>query len=414
MKIKPIAERRVYWGWVVVVSSSFLIFVVAGTSFYGNAMYLVPLQKAFNTSRGTISRAFAIISLLTGLLMPIVGGFTDRWGPRRALLIGFSGLSLTFFLYSRMTSPWHLYVLVVLQGLVVPFAGGLANQALVSRWFVSRKGRAMGIVGAGIGLGGLILPWIVGLLIESRGTKSAYLFSGSLIAIFCVPILIFLVRDNPAKLGLPVDGFAGVARKPDRERKRGIYFKHAIRLFSFWAILVSASLSQGTVGLINLHLPAMLQDAGLPLSTAGIFLGLVLGISVAGRLLIGELSDRFKPRYLFGIACLGTGICALLLLEPENPVVRAVFVVVYGTFQGAVATVIPLVVHSLFGGRAFGRIYGVVLMSTAATVALGNYLGGVIFDTFGNYTAAIVLASAISIVAAIISFSGRRLHENEF
>jgi MFS-type transporter involved in bile tolerance (Atg22 family) len=82
-------------------------------------MYLVPLQDACLTSRGTISRAFAIISLLRGLLMTIVGAFTDRRGPGNAPLIGFAGMSVTFYLFSRMTALWHLYALVILQGLFI-------------------------------------------------------------------------------------------------------------------------------------------------------------------------------------------------------------------------------------------------------------------------------------------------------
>ncbi|TVR54346.1 MAG: MFS transporter [Spirochaetaceae bacterium] len=405
-------HRERFYGWVVASSSTVLIFFVAGSAFYGMPVYLVPLQGALSASRGEVARAFAAVSLLTGALIPVVGTVVDRWGPRRCLILGISGITVTHLLLSSVTTLTQLTFFMVLQGLVLPFAGGLPNQALIGRWFVKRRGRAMGMVGAGVGLGGLCLPWLIGVTIETFGHQTAFLWTSFILGGICLPIVILVTRDSPEEKGQLPDGCRSDLGPTTARQHRGLYFRHAIRLPAFRLMLVSAACSQATVGLISMHLPAMLQDAGLPLSAAGAYLGFALGIGVVGRLLVGELSDTIKPRLLFIGACVGTALSTLFLLRPGAILPRAAFVLFYGTFQGAASTVIPLVVHSLFGARAFGRIYGSLLLFTASTAALGNFMSGHIYDIRGEYTYAIILALTFGLLAAVFAFFTRYAREN--
>ncbi len=410
----PLKRKRVYYGWFIALFGSLLIFFIAGTSFYGIAIYLVPLQKALNTTRGRISQAFAIISLLSGLMMPLVGSAVDKWGAKKCLSFGFTGLAITFFLFSRMANVAHLYILVIFQGIFQSFSGGLPNQALIGKWFIKRRGRAMGLVSAGIGLGGLVMPWVLGNIIENSGFRTAYLFTSLLIAGFCLPITLFFIKDSPFPLGLRPDGLTQKQESQIKKKKQGLYLRHARKLYPFWAILAATALSQGIVGLVSMHLPAMLQDSGLEISQAAGYFGIMLGIGISGRLLVGELSDRFKPRYLFIITGLGMALCVSLLFLLHVPIVRSIFVVLYGIFQGASATLIPLMVHSLFGGRVFGRVYGALLLASAASVAVGNYIGGFIFDRTSNYRAAISIAVIMGLVSAFFAMTARIKGENSY
>ena len=410
----PLKRKRIYYGWFIALFGSLLIFFVAGTSFYGIAIYLVPLQKALNATRGNISRAFAIISLLSGLMMPLVGAAVDKWGAKKCLLFGFTGLALTFFLFSRMTNIVHLYILVIFQGIFQSFSGGLPNQALIGKWFIKRRGRAMGLVSAGIGLGGLVMPWVLGNIIENSSFRSAYLFTSLLFAGICIPITFIFIKDSPFPLGLRPDGLDTKTKTQQKIRRQGLYLRHARRLYPFWAILIATALSQGIVGLVSMHLPAMLQDSGLEIQIAAVYFGIMLGIGISGRLLVGELSDRLKPRYIFIATGIGMAACVSLLFFLTVPAARAVFVTLYGIFQGASATLIPLMVHSLFGARVFGRIYGVLLLASAASVAVGNYLGGYIYDRTSNYDLAITIAIIMGLSAAFLAFTARIKNENTY
>jgi MFS family permease len=388
-------------GWIVAASSSFLILVIAGSAFYSSSVYLVPLQETFNTNRTVIAQAFAIISLLTGILMPLVGWFVDRWGTKRCLLIGLSGIAFTFFLLSRMTLLWHFYILVIVQGLFQPFAGGIPNQTIVGRWFIKKRGRAMGLIGSGIGLGGLLIPWLLGSIIEAFSFRIAYLAAALFIALVCIPITIFLIKDKPEDVGQAPDGIPFFEDKKT-ENVQGATFKQAIKTVSLWSLLIGSAFAHAIVGIISLHLPAMLQDNGLSLSLASAFLGFMLGLSVIGRLVIGELSDRFRPRYLFMITAAGMGCFSLLMLNPAAAVSRIVFVILFGFCMGGMTTLVPLAVQTIFGVRAFGKIYGIITMATAVAVAGGNFLGGLLHDIIGDYSLAVTVACFFGVAAAAI------------
>ena len=93
----------------------------AGTAYYANAIYLLPLQQYFETSRTVIAQAIALTPLLAAPVVPLLGLLLDRWGPRRALLVGVSGLAATQFLLARMTALWQFYLLIIVLGYYITF-----------------------------------------------------------------------------------------------------------------------------------------------------------------------------------------------------------------------------------------------------------------------------------------------------
>lgn len=424
-----LAHRRPPWFvWIVAVANMFLILIIAGTTFYSGSVFLVPLQKLMGTNRTAISKVFAIIMIVNGTLMPLAGMLIDKWGPRRAMLFGMSGLAVVFFLFSRATAVWQLYLIAVLQGLFQPISGGMSNQAIVGRWFKRKRGRAMGLMGAGIGLGGLMVPWVLGVMIESFGIRTAYLFNTGCLLFLNIPIILFILRDSPHSVGLPKDGYKisstsseetkKTQETPDaRERKKPqaqddkddkddtlIFLKDAVKTLTFWAILLSSALGLSMIGIMSLHLPAMLQDAGMGLSDSAGYLGMMLGIGIAGRISVGELTDRIKPRFVYSVAVLLMGLGSLTMIVPEVLIARFAFIIIFGITQAATSTLIPLIIQSIFGVRSFGRIYGPIGLCTSFAIAGGNYLGGYIRDLSGNYDPAIILTAVVGLLSFGASF----------
>ncbi len=142
-------------GWAIVGATMVIMAVVGGFGYYSPSVYLVPLQNFFYVNRTAISLGSSVTSLFAGITAPLVGIFVDRFGPRRAIILGIIGLIVSYLALSRMHDLWHYYVLLAFQGLVLPFTGLIPHQALIGLWFVRRRGRAMGMTMAGLGLGGL-------------------------------------------------------------------------------------------------------------------------------------------------------------------------------------------------------------------------------------------------------------------
>ena len=383
--------------WVIAAANMFLILLIAGSTFYSGSVFLVPLQELIGTSRSAASKVFAIIITVNGLLMPAAGFFIDRWGPRKCMLFGMIGLAGVFFLFSRAAALWQLYLLAFFQGMFQPVSGGIPNQTIVGIWFDKKRGRAMGLMGAGIGLGGLIIPWLLGLIIEEKGIRFAYGSVSGAILLLCVPIVLFILKDKPVKAGIDKDN---KEQDPDAKNlTRKIYLKEAVKTVSFWAILFSSALGLSMVGVISLHLPAMLQDAGLSLSLSAGYLGMMLGIGIAGRLGVGELTDRLNPQMLFSISFSCMGTASLLMFFPGVPAARIVFIVLFGISQASVSTLLPLIVQKVFGAESFSKVYGPIGLCISFAVAGGNYAGGYLKDVTGNYHTALIITAVLGAAA---------------
>jgi MFS family permease len=159
---------------------------------------------------------------------------------------------------------------------------------------------------------------------------------------------------------------------------------------------------------MSLQLPAMLQDVGLSVSRASAFLGLMLGLSVVGRLGIGGLADRFDKRRVLAVAAAGLGFSSLLVLARGSPLGRTSYVMSYGVFVGGTFTTLPLVAQSIFGMRAFGRIYVTVALAVSLGAALGSYLGARVYDWQGSYTGSVLLACGCAVLASLLVLTLRR------
>jgi MFS family permease len=260
---------------------------------------------------------------------------------------------------------------------------------------------------AGLGLGGLLFPWLNGLIIDRLGWRSAYLIAAATFVAVPMVVAFVLLRDRPADVGQHPDGLPTQITRSDSPAT-GVTLPVAVRSPAFWGMALAMLLYATNSSIITLQLPAMMQGTGMPLDEAGGMLGLVLGVSIIGRLGAGQLTDYLDARKVFAmmVVCMGLGV--LPLLAPANPVLRVVFILIYGIAQGGTATVIPLAVQSLFGMKAFGKIYGWVVVGMTMGFTTGNYLGGRIFDLRGNYEVAIWLACGVSLLAGTLSLTLRR------
>lgn len=402
-------ESRTVAPWGVALGSGLLLFMVAGIAFYGNAVYLVPLQKFFSIQRGRIAAALALVSLITGLSTPLAGYAVDRWGPRRCLIFGLAAIGVIFLGYSQMHTVWQLYLFVILQGAVQPFAGGIPNQSIVGRWFPERPGRPMGVISAGIGLGGLLLPWGIGSVIQSFGFRAGFAASGVLFLCLGLPVAVLLVQDRPTVFGQRIRSKPGAVAALGSSGTVEIGFRSAVKSLRFWLVLASASLAMSLVGILSFHFPAMLQDTGLDIRHSAFVFGSMLGLSTFGRVLAGELSSKIRPEKLLITGTLSMAGSAVLLYWLGTNVALTAFIVGFGVSQGITATLVPLVVQSMFGRVAFGRIYGAIGFGIAFLVACGNFVTGMIYDRTGSYVVPIALSivlgglSSLSALAAAVN-----------
>jgi MFS family permease len=197
----PTAPPRLHWAWVV-ASVAFVTLVGAAAFRSVPGVLIEPLHDEFGWSHGLIGSAVSLNLMLFGLMSPFAAALMDRFGVRPvvtfALLMVAVGSGLTVF----MTEPWQL---ILCWGLLVGLGTGSMSMAFVatitSRWFVARRGLVSGILTAGNATGQLIFLPVVAWFATNHGWRTAAVLA-SLAALAVVPLVLLLLRNHPADLGL--------------------------------------------------------------------------------------------------------------------------------------------------------------------------------------------------------------------
>jgi len=203
-------RRPIFYGWVMVAVAfvTMGIGVNARTAF---SLLFPPIIDEFGWERGLTAGAFSFGFLVSAVLTPTLGRIMDRAGPRTVMELGVVLMGAGLLLAPLTSEPWHLYLtLGVLVGGGSVCLGYSGQSLFLPNWFVRRRGLAMGLAFAGVGVGSItLLPWMQ-LLIESAGWRAACLAMGLLILAVLAPINL-LLRKQPQDLGLQPDGDAAPA-----------------------------------------------------------------------------------------------------------------------------------------------------------------------------------------------------------
>jgi len=195
----PVNEPRFFYGYIVVVAALCIMTVVWGT-YHAFGIFFKPVLTEFGWTRAMTSGAFSLSMIMHGLLGIVMGRLTDRFGPRVVIALCGLLLGLGYLLMSQISDVWQLYLF---YGMIIGIGMGGAFVPLVStvaRWFVARRSMMTGIIIAGFGIGGLIIPPVAGYLISIYGWRISYIILGSLILVVVVLAAQFLKRD-PTKMG---------------------------------------------------------------------------------------------------------------------------------------------------------------------------------------------------------------------
>src|SRR5438128_2850689 len=203
--------RRVFYGWIVVAASATIVCIGLG-SLFSLGVFLVPIERATGWSRGAISTVALLNWAAMGLGSFCWGALSDRIGGRGVALGGGFLLGLGLVLASQAQALWHFYLSF---GVLVGFAVGAFYAPLTAtttRWFTARRGLAVALVSAGIGLGILIIAPLARALTSAWDWRVAMLVLGDLAWLVILPVALLL--REPAAGAVAGDDAARDAQPP--------------------------------------------------------------------------------------------------------------------------------------------------------------------------------------------------------
>ena len=405
----PILQStRIFYGWWIVVAAFLNLFFAVGIIFYGFPVFYPALANSLGFTRAQLTQGFLLGFLIAGLPFGLVAGVViDRIGARWVILSGVVLVGISLMLMGWMTKLWHYELLCITEVLGYVLAGPIANQVLVAKWFEARRGRAMGYVYLGLGLGGVVSPLLSNYLIRNFGWRHALEFLGLLIMVVLIPVGILVTRSAPIDLGLRLDGTPrgdGPGAIADEGKPSGPQggTQSAVRTKNFWLILAGSTLVVGAIGAVIQHLILFLKDQGYSTSMASRFFTALLVASLGGRVLVGYLADRFRKKNVMSFFYAALSASVLLLGFPHSIAVMWTFVLVFGFSMGADYMLIPLVTAECFGTASLGKILALIIMGYSLGQWGAPWIAGRIFDARHNYE----LAWNIIAIAGLVGAAG--------
>jgi predicted MFS family arabinose efflux permease len=401
---------RFHYGWLVVAVVFLVLLAAAGTRATPSVL-MVPLEHQFGWSRATISLAISVNIALYGLMGPFAAAAMQRFGVRPTVLVALGTMALGVALSSLMRAPWQM---VLIWGVMVGGSTGVAALSLsatvVTRWFTTHRGLAMGILTASSATGQLVFLPFLAAIAEKFGWRPVVLVVAVAAAIV-LPFVAFLLPERPVDLQLRPFGEAHDAplERPVAQRNPlKIAFGElasASRTRDFWLLFFSFFIcGASTNGYIGTHLIAMCGDYGMT-EVQGASLLAAMGIfDLFGTTLSGWLSDRFNSRVLL---CWYYGLRGLSLIYlPHAFGIDFFGLPVFAVFYGLdwIATVPPTVrlATDVYGKERAPIVFGWVVAGHQLGAAFAAYGAGLLRSSLGTYTVASMISGGLCLVASVL------------
>jgi len=391
-----------------VATAFFALFSIVGFAFYGLPFFYDFFVRELGWTRAQVTSGNAFAKLVIGPLFGFFAGFVvDRFGPRRLMLVGILLAGLAPIGLGGTTTLVAFYAFYLMNALGYVTGGPLPNQVLLSRWFDAGRGRAMGIAYLGIGVGGALVPLLAHALTEAIGWRSALKVLGVLMIAIAFPLAFFL-REPEAQGAGPAlrsaapgtDGAAGNDSILD-----------VLRQPAFYLLALGSMASIGAVGGTTQNLKLYFaMDRGMAQGRVAELISLVLVGSIAGRLLMGWLADRWpKKRVMLLVYLIVASTIPLLWAAPSPATLRGA-AVLFGIGLGGDYMIIPLMAAELFGLRRMGRVMGIVLTADGVAEAVVPMAVATLRDRTGSYGPGLALLVSLAFVgAAAVAFLPRRV-----
>jgi MFS family permease len=400
-----------FYGWLV-VAVTFITMAIGVNARTAFSLFFPPILSEFGWERGITAGAFSFGFVASSIVSPLLGRLMDRAGPRAVMELGVALMGGGFLLAPLTNEPWHLYVTIgVMAGAGSVCLGYSGQSQFLPNWFVRRRGLAIGIAFAGVGIGSVtLLPWVQHI-IEQSGWRTACTAIGLMILFVLAPINL-LLRKRPEDLGLLPDGEAAPqmgARKSRSDIVDPVWvgslwtLSRALRTGRFWWLALGYFCALYIWYAVQVHQTKFLLDIGFS-SNVGVWaLGLVSLLGIPGQILLGHLSDRIGREAIWAIASFGFAVCyATLIALKFEPSLWLIYLMILsqGVLGYGITSVMGAVVLEIFEGPHYGSIFGTVMLAALAGGAAGPWLTGFLHDLTGTYTLAFAIGVAVSLVSA--------------
>ncbi|OWY07744.1 MFS transporter [Thioclava sp. F42-5] len=368
-------------------------------------VFQIPIASEFNWPRAEFSLAIAVQNLAWGIGQPIFGAIAERWGDRPAIILGALVYALGLVLSAFAVEPEQHQLLEILVGFGIAGTGFGVILAVVGR-ATSDENRslALGIATAAGSAGQVFGAPMAELLLGHFPWQTVFV-------IFAAVILASLAF-------LPLIRAPERASREEMAESMGTVLMRAFRDPSYTLIFLGFFSCGYQLGFITAHFPAMVTEmcgavppgsllAGIGIETTsalGAAAISVIGLAnIAGTIYAGWAGKRWSKKYLLaGVYLLRTFVAAAFILTPMTPATVLMFSLAMGALWLATVPLTSGLVAHIYGLRYMGTLYGIVFFSHQVGAFLGVWLGGKLYDIYGDYTLVWWVGVGVGAFSAIV------------
>ena len=400
---------RRYYGWVVAGTLAFTETVSWGVLYYAFAVFLVPMEAELGWSAATLTGAYSLALLISGLAAPFVGRWLDRHGPRALMTAGSLLGALLVLAWSRVQDAAAFYL--VWAGIGLAMAATLYEPAFatVATWFERERGKALLLVTLAAGFASTIFLPLSGWLVGELGWRRAL---GALAAVLAVATVLphaLLLRRRPEDLGLRPDGTPADATGFGMgEEPAGATPRQALRDPAFRWLTAAFFLDTFSLVAVGVHLIPYLVERGDEPGFAASVVGLIGAAQVGARVLATVLGGRVSRVALTAGVFALQAVALVVLMGWPNRAGVLVAVLLLGAGRG-VSTLMRAGLIAEFYGRAhYGAIGGLLALFLTGARALAPVGAGLAYAVVGGYVPVLWGLAVASTLAAVAMLGVRR------
>jgi MFS family permease len=406
--------RGIFWGWYVVIGALFIMAVNYGTRFIFG-VFVAPMSQDLHWSRSAVAAGMSFLVLFYGIGGIFTGRLVDRVAPRWTITVGACLMAAGLFATTLVREPWQFYLTYGLfGGTGAACFGVVVCNSSVGKWFVRRRGLAIGTSSVGLGVGTMLLAPLAGVIVKNWGWRAGFATLAAIMLIVGVGLGQTLMRrTRPEEHGLTPDGDPApqaveewCAGGGDRKPALGPILRDS----RFWIIAFCYGVAIMAELAALVHQVAYARDRQIDPMAAASSIGLIGVTGTLGRFFFGWLADRVRDaKYASALGLIAMAGGMLLLLRADSAAVLFASSLLFGFGMGSIVTMIPYLLADRFGRGVLGTAYGMLnFLCAGIGGGLGPLVTGWLYGLRGSYTLAWQIQLAALLVATVLIFALKR------
>ncbi len=371
-------------------------------SVYAWSVLTKPIMTELGISLKETQWTFSLAILFLGLSAAFLGGWVEKYGPRK------SGLAATFFFCTGMFGTGFavhlksLPLLYLFYGVIGGIGLGIGYITPVStlvKWFPEKRGFATGVAIMGFGLASLLAAPLIQFFLQNQGLIATYIMLGFLYLLIMIPSALYLAP--PQNTQKAVDGSGNHS---SIARTTGTTASAAMKTWQFWTLwwMLFTNITCG-IGLLSVASPMAQETAKMSPLTAATMVGIIGLINGLGRLFWASISDYLGRANTYISFFIIQGFAFLCLSQTTDSILFQFLVYLIISCYGGGFSTIPAFLSDLFGTRELSAIHGKILTAWAAAGVVGPLFVAWIKDTTHSYTATLLVFSFCFVVSLIVA-----------